>query len=218
MQTVLVIDDDVMVAEELGRVLTEGGYLPTVKTTSISGLNYAKLAHPSLIISGICLAGVSGYEVANELRNDLATEDIPVIFLTGLTDARDTLRGFRVGAAAVLHKPATAEDILEVIRQVKRGSPSEKAEDIYNVMLKPSGLTASAHISLILARGPALQSESVGLGNTNELVQLSLVERTQQVFNTIFDRKGAAISRLSYSLHATLLIIPPVFTNMIGLF
>ena len=216
MQTVLVIDDDVVVAEELGRVLSAGGYLPTVKTTSISGLNYAKLCHPSLVISGICLAGMSGYEVADNLRNDPLTEDIPIIFLTGLTDARDTLRGFRVGASAVLHKPASAEDILEVVRQVKRGSPEEKAEDICEALTNPAGLLTATAISLILARVLAIKSPQISLDTPLKFSQLFNIERFNEVINVILSVGLYTFDRLWWLLHGAYVLIPPTFTDVIA--
>ena len=60
---------------------------------------------PDLILLDIVMPGMDGYEVCSRLKSDAATSEIPVIFLTGQTDAEDETRGFAVGAVDYVHKP-----------------------------------------------------------------------------------------------------------------
>ena len=60
---------------------------------------------PDLILLDIVMPGMDGYEVCTRLKSDPATSEIPVIFLTGQTDAQDETRGFEVGAVDYVHKP-----------------------------------------------------------------------------------------------------------------
>jgi sigma-B regulation protein RsbU (phosphoserine phosphatase) len=60
---------------------------------------------PDLILLDIVMPGMDGYEVCSRLKSDAATSEIPVIFLTGQTDAQDETRGFEVGAVDYVHKP-----------------------------------------------------------------------------------------------------------------
>jgi sigma-B regulation protein RsbU (phosphoserine phosphatase) len=60
---------------------------------------------PDLILLDIVMPGMDGYEVCSRLKSDPATAEIPVIFLTGQTDAEDETRGFAVGAVDYVHKP-----------------------------------------------------------------------------------------------------------------
>ena len=60
---------------------------------------------PDLILLDIVMPGMDGYEVCSRLKSDPATREIPVIFLTGQTNAEDETRGFAVGAVDYVHKP-----------------------------------------------------------------------------------------------------------------
>jgi len=60
---------------------------------------------PDLILLDVMMPEMDGYEVCALLKGDPATHDIPVIFLTGKTEAEDETRGFQVGAVDYIHKP-----------------------------------------------------------------------------------------------------------------
>src|SRR5579864_8338375 len=60
---------------------------------------------PDLILLDVMMPGMDGYEVCSRLKADPATNEIPVIFLTGQTSAEDETRGFEVGAVDYVHKP-----------------------------------------------------------------------------------------------------------------
>jgi DNA-binding response OmpR family regulator len=55
---------------------------------------------------------MDGYEVCTRLKADSETRDIPVIFLTAMTDAKDETRGFDVGAVDYIHKPFSPPVVL----------------------------------------------------------------------------------------------------------
>ena len=60
---------------------------------------------PDLILLDIMMPGMDGYEVCRRLKEDEATRDIPVIFLTAKVMVEDEQRGFDVGAADYITKP-----------------------------------------------------------------------------------------------------------------
>jgi len=60
---------------------------------------------PDLILLDVMMPGMDGYEVCSRLKADPATNEIPVIFLTGQTSAEDETHGFEVGAVDYVHKP-----------------------------------------------------------------------------------------------------------------
>ncbi len=63
---------------------------------------------PDLILLDVMMPGMDGYEVCRRLKANPATQNIPVIFLTGQTGAEDETRGFEVGAVDYIHKPFSA--------------------------------------------------------------------------------------------------------------
>jgi len=60
---------------------------------------------PDLILLDVMMPEMDGYEVCSRLKADMATQGIPVIFLTGQTSVEDETRGFSVGAVDYVHKP-----------------------------------------------------------------------------------------------------------------
>ena len=60
---------------------------------------------PDLILLDVMMPEMDGYEVCSRLKSDPSTCDIPVIFLTGKTEAEDETRGFELGAVDYIHKP-----------------------------------------------------------------------------------------------------------------
>ena len=74
---------------------------------------------PDLVLLDIILPGKDGTTIAQELRENPRTADIPVIFLTGLVDSEETHReSNRIGGRFFLAKPFDAMELFDVIDQV----------------------------------------------------------------------------------------------------
>ncbi len=71
---------------------------------------------PDLILLDVMMPGMDGFEVCRRLKQDPATRDIPVIFLTAKTDAIDEERGFALGAVDYIHKPFSTPLVLARVR------------------------------------------------------------------------------------------------------
>src|SRR5262245_31248517 len=71
---------------------------------------------PDLILLDIMMPGMDGYEVCRRLKDNPATRDIPVIFLTARTEDVDEEKGFDVGAMDYIHKPFSAPIVLARVR------------------------------------------------------------------------------------------------------
>jgi sigma-B regulation protein RsbU (phosphoserine phosphatase) len=71
---------------------------------------------PDLILLDIMMPEIDGYEVCRRLKADPDTRDIPVIFLTGQTEAEDETKGFEVGAVDYIHKPFSAAVVKARVR------------------------------------------------------------------------------------------------------
>src|SRR6188474_2297034 len=63
------------------------------------------------------MPGMDGYEVCRKLKDNPATRDIPIIFLTAKTDEVDEEKGFDVGAVDYIHKPFSAPIVLAGLRR-----------------------------------------------------------------------------------------------------
>ena len=108
--TVLIVDDtktniDILV-EALG-----GDYEIAVATSGKAALENIELELPDLILLDIMMPGMSGYEVCNILKADPKTAEIPVIFLTAVTDIESKNKGFEAGAVDYITKPFEITEI-----------------------------------------------------------------------------------------------------------
>jgi PAS domain S-box-containing protein len=114
--TILIIDDS---AENL-YVLSEqlrSQYRVLAATSGEEGLRLANSPPmPDLILLDVMMPGMDGYAVLTRLREDFATRDIPVIFLTALTDAGEVERGLELGAADYITKQNTPAVVLARVR------------------------------------------------------------------------------------------------------
>jgi len=68
-------------------------------------LSLAQEQHPDLILLDIMMPGIDGYEVARRLQDDIATRDIPIIFLTALDGVSEEVQGLETGAVDYVTKP-----------------------------------------------------------------------------------------------------------------
>lgn len=103
--TVLIVDDSDINLELLNSVL-EHEYRVKSSTSGRETLHLARQQpRPDLILLDIQMPGMDGYEVLAALRADPLTEDIPVIFLTSLSDELNQEHGLQLGAADYITKP-----------------------------------------------------------------------------------------------------------------
>lgn len=107
---VLVVDD----AEINLSILTEAlcdEYEVAVATDGRTALEAVAEAQPDLILLDVMMPDMDGYEVLRRLKDDPATADIPVIFLSALADVESKARGFRLGAVDYVSKPFELEEV-----------------------------------------------------------------------------------------------------------
>lgn len=112
---ILVIDDDPDAVYLLQENLGEKEYDIIGARNGQEGLSLAKQTRPDVILLDVFMPGMDGWQVLSELKDDLATTKIPVIFLTVVD--KKTL-GLRLGAAAYLMKPLDSALVKETIYQV----------------------------------------------------------------------------------------------------
>ena len=111
-QTVLVVDDNPSNLGIITECLEEYGYKASVATDGETASQRAKYLHPDLILLDVLMPGIDGFETCRRLKIDEATKDIPIIFMTALTNTEDKLEGFRAGAVDYITKPIQQEEVL----------------------------------------------------------------------------------------------------------
>ncbi|ASB50115.1 hybrid sensor histidine kinase/response regulator transcription factor [Alkalitalea saponilacus] len=106
----LVVEDD----EDLNTFICDGlqEFFNVISTIDgKQGLEYAKKNNPDIIISDIMMPEMDGFEMCRELRDDINTSHIPVVFLTAKTMQEDEIKGLRLGAVDYIFKPFNMESL-----------------------------------------------------------------------------------------------------------
>ncbi len=109
---ILMIDDDSFIRKVYQTELSEKGYEVILAIDGDEGLAKAISEHPELIILDVMMPKMNGFKVIEELKKNPTTSQIPVIFLTHLSQAEDKQRGLALGASDYLVKDDTTSDIL----------------------------------------------------------------------------------------------------------
>ena len=101
-QTILIIDDDPTNLRAITIYLEKLGPTILVAQNGESGLERALLGQPDLILLDIMMPGIDGFETCRRLKEHETTREIPVIFMTALSETVDKVKGFDVGAVDYL--------------------------------------------------------------------------------------------------------------------
>lgn len=121
--TILIVEDDLDVAEMLEAYFRVQGYNVSVANWGEDAVKLCKENHHDLIILDIRLPDIDGYEVARRLRNYRKTESIPIIFLTEKRARSDRLQGLELGADDYITKPFDIQELrLRVRNSLQRSS------------------------------------------------------------------------------------------------
>lgn len=116
MKKILVVEDDTSVRENIVELLSAEGYAVLEAENGAEGVRLAWEGFPDLIICDILMPKMDGYGVLATLRRDKNAANIPIVFLTALSDRSDQRRGMSLGADDFISKPFTRDELLNSIR------------------------------------------------------------------------------------------------------
>lgn len=124
--TLLIVEDDVDVAEMLSAYFQAQGYEVHAVHWGEDGLRAAQSTLPDLIILDIRLPDMDGFEVARQLRAHRKTREIPLLFLTERRERSDRLRGLQLSAEDYITKPFDIQElrlrVRNTLRRARQGS------------------------------------------------------------------------------------------------
>jgi len=110
--TILVVDDTPDTLDVLITLLKQVGFRPLVAQSGEEALERIGHVRPDLILLDVLMPGMDGFEVCRRLKERDNTKDIPVIFMTALSDTIDKVKGFELGAVDYITKPFQHEEVL----------------------------------------------------------------------------------------------------------
>jgi sigma-B regulation protein RsbU (phosphoserine phosphatase) len=111
-EKILLVDDNATNLQVLFQTLDGRGYNLLVAKNGQTALSIVRKATPNLILLDIMMPEMDGYEVCRRLKDDPATRDIPVIFLSALGDTKDKVQGLDLGAVDYITKPFQPEEVI----------------------------------------------------------------------------------------------------------
>ncbi len=116
MPNILIVDDVPANLKVLGDILEREGYKVRPVPSGKLALQVSAIAKPDLILLDIMMPGMDGFEVCRLLKENKNLSDVPVIFISALSDTSDIVNALNSGAVDYITKPFRAE---EVIARVK---------------------------------------------------------------------------------------------------
>lgn len=107
---VLIVDDDSLGIRLMKKALQGQGYKIATATNGKTALTKAFANNFDIIILDIKLPDINGFSICEKLKQHPATSNVPVVFLTGLNNHHDVIKGFEAGAVDYISKPFNAEE------------------------------------------------------------------------------------------------------------
>jgi two-component system, OmpR family, response regulator MprA len=133
---VLVVEDDVDIADVLRRSLRNEGYEVRTSADGVEALDVAAGFVPDLVVLDLGLPGMDGVEVCRRLRSD---GDVPILMLTARAETEDRVTGLDSGADDYLVKPFERQELLARIRALLRRRPPRGSAslEVADLILNP---------------------------------------------------------------------------------
>ncbi|OUD15318.1 response regulator [Thioflexithrix psekupsensis] len=140
---ILIVDDVPDNLSVLFDFLLKNNYQVLIAQDGESALEVLQIEAVDLILLDVMMPGLDGFTVCQQLKNNANTADIPIIFMTALSDVSDKVRGFASGAVDYVTKPIQQEEVLArihthlMLRQLQKKLAAQNEQLLENnVMLE----------------------------------------------------------------------------------
>ncbi|MFW5787972.1 MAG: response regulator [Halanaerobiales bacterium] len=117
MSKILVVDDEKNIRLVVGKSLEKAGYDIDYAVDGVEAVDKANNINPDLILLDLRLPKMNGFLVLEALKSDVATEDIPVIIFSALSEEDDVQKAISSGAEDFLVKPLSQSDLLAAVEE-----------------------------------------------------------------------------------------------------
>ncbi|MBD6614679.1 response regulator [Komarekiella sp. 'clone 1'] len=109
---ILIVDDIPNNLKVLFDILNNSGFKVSIAKSGESALEKAQETLPNLILLDVMMPGIDGFETCHRLKKNQKTKDIPVIFMTALSETVEKVKGLHLGAVDYITKPIEHEEVL----------------------------------------------------------------------------------------------------------
>ncbi len=176
---ILIVDDNHNNLEVLSETLTREGFQVAVAIDGETAIEQVQYYKPELILLDVMMPGIDGYQTCQRIKANSDTCDIPIIFMTALSDTEHKVRGFSVGAVDYITKPFQREEVLARVR----------------VQLQLRNLARTLEGQNRMLKKEILQRERVegSLLKLNQELEISVQERTNKLSRTLKTLRQAQV-------------------------
>ncbi|WP_289054679.1 response regulator [Carboxylicivirga marina] len=109
---ILIVDDTPSVIDIIREILMRAGYEVAIATSGEKALKKLDVIHPDLILMDIMMPGMDGYETCQAIKKNKAFSDVPIIFVSALSNSFDKVKAFKSGGVDYVPKPINDEELL----------------------------------------------------------------------------------------------------------
>jgi signal transduction histidine kinase len=153
---ILIVDDIPQNIQILGSVLTREQYQIAYAENGMIALSLVEQVDFDLILLDIMMPHMNGFEVCHQLKSNNRTKDIPIIFLTAVSDTKSIEQAFKIGGQDYVVKPFNFQELLSRVRthlKLKQNNDAirkQKAElELINNRLKQANISKDKFFSII---------------------------------------------------------------------
>ncbi|MGE5314051.1 MAG: LytR/AlgR family response regulator transcription factor [Acidobacteriota bacterium] len=182
MKTIMIMEDDPAVRENMQFLLEESGYDVVTAADGREGISLVGRRLPDMIVCDIMMPQMDGYQVLEHVRSSPETARIPFVFLTAKSELMDMRRGMQLGADDFILKPYKAEEVLLAIQtQLKKKAGAGMAP-----------APAAAPGASKPAPRPVPEHELFLAGSTPELFRIADIThiRAEEEYSVVFTKDG----------------------------
>lgn len=147
--TILVVDDNPVNLHVLLEYLNQSGFETLIARSGESALRQVGFAWPDIILLDVMMPGIDGFETCRLLKENEDTKEIPIIFMTALSETVDKIRGFELGAVDYITKPFHQDEVLARITTHLTIQRQKKELEELNGKLEESNATKDKFFSII---------------------------------------------------------------------
>ncbi|MDX2115910.1 MAG: response regulator transcription factor [Planctomycetota bacterium] len=127
---VLIVEDEVDIANLMHFHLTREGYMPQIAQTGRVALEAVDQQKPDLVILDIMLPDLDGLEVCRKIKRDPATHTIPILMVSARGEESDIVVGLELGAEDYVTKPFSPRVLMARVKAVLRRREGDGAKEI----------------------------------------------------------------------------------------
>jgi two-component system sensor histidine kinase/response regulator len=190
MATVLIIDDDPMITQNIQFLLSRRGYEVKEALNGEEGIKAALACQPDLILCDVMMPGMTGFDVLETMRVNPKLQQIPFVFLTALSGRSNIRKGMTMGADDYLTKPFTKKDLLDTIetRLQKRDEVATQA----------TGQAESIRERIVSLISQQLPARLASLEMVSEIINMQLKSLSQEELQEYADIIANSARRMSH--------------------